>query len=202
MAHVLAKDLRDAVLQAAIQGLLTNYENTDTSILTILEDIKNKKNELIKNKEIKKVNIKQTVDFKKIMFDIPNYWQWVSLEEITSVLGDGLHGTPKYSTDGSIYFINGNNLCDGHIIINASTKKVDDEEANKYRKKLSDRTIFLSINGTLGNIAFYNNEPIILGKSACYFNVFEPINLKYMSLFFRSKYFLDYINSANLQSCG
>ena len=31
--------------------------------------------------------------------------------------------------------------------------------------------MFLSINGTLGNTAFYENENIILGKSACYINV-------------------------------
>ena len=33
--------------------------------------------------------------------------------------------------------------------------------------------VLVSINGTIGKIAFYNNEKIILGKSACYFNLIK-----------------------------
>jgi type I restriction enzyme S subunit len=34
----------------------------------------------------------------------------VRLEELVSVLGDGIHGTPTYDGCGEYYFINGNNL--------------------------------------------------------------------------------------------
>lgn len=37
-------------------------------------------------------------------------WKEVRLGEISSKIGDGLHGTPKYDDEGSYYFINGNNL--------------------------------------------------------------------------------------------
>jgi type I restriction enzyme S subunit len=37
-------------------------------------------------------------------------WPEVKLEDITSKLGDGLHGTPQYDENGEYYFINGNNL--------------------------------------------------------------------------------------------
>ena len=37
-------------------------------------------------------------------------WIDKTILEITSLLGDGLHGTPKYEEDGDYYFINGNNL--------------------------------------------------------------------------------------------
>ena len=50
----------------------------------------------------------------------------------------------------------------------------------------------VSINGTIGNVAFYNNEPVILGKSACYFNMIEPTSLLFMKLVFNSPYFFDY----------
>ena len=39
--------------------------------------------------------------------------------------------------------------------------------------------ILLSINGTIGNISFYNNENIVLGKSACYINVDDKLLDKY-----------------------
>lgn len=103
-------------------------------------------------------------------------WAEKTLGKLTSKLGDGLHGTPKYNEDGEYYFINGNNLNDGEIIFKNRTKKVSKIEFDKYKKILNDRTVLVSINGTLGNVAFYNNEKIILGKSACYFNLLEYID--------------------------
>ena len=50
-------------------------------------------------------------------------WKEVRLEDVTSKLGDGLHGTPKYNNNGEYYFINGNNLVNGKIRINDNTKK-------------------------------------------------------------------------------
>lgn len=35
----------------------------------------------------------------------------------TDILGDGLHGTPKYTEGGEYAFINGNNLVNGEILI-------------------------------------------------------------------------------------
>lgn len=35
----------------------------------------------------------------------------------------------------------------------------------------------LSINGTIGNAAFYNSEKVVLGKSVCYFNLFQLMAL-------------------------
>ncbi len=104
-------------------------------------------------------------------------WKEYKLKDVTSVLGDGIHGTPKYDENGAVFFINGNNLENGKIIIKENTRRVSVEESIKYRKPLTDRTILVSINGTLGNVARYNGEPCILGKSACYFNVKEEFDL-------------------------
>ena len=109
-----------------------------------------------------------------------NEWKEYKLGEVTSVLGDGIHGTPKYDDEGPIYFINGNNLEDGHIVLKETTKRVSYEEASKHSKPLCNRTILVSINGTIGNVAKYNGEPCILGKSACYFNVNENVNLDFI----------------------
>ncbi|WP_448247824.1 restriction endonuclease subunit S [Thalassotalea agariperforans] len=119
-------------------------------------------------------------------------WVEKSIEDITTKLGDGLHGTPKYSEDGEYYFINGNNLNDGVIEFKERTKKVSEIEFDKYKKTLNDRTILVSINGTLGNVAFYNNEKVVLGKSACYFNLKEDINKEYVKFVIESQIFQDY----------
>jgi len=109
-------------------------------------------------------------------------WKEMYLSEITTKIGDGLHGTPMYDDNGDYCFVNGNNLGKGKILIKSDTKRVNESEFVKYRKPLSDKTILLGINGTYGNLAFYNGEKCILGKSACYINVSDDVD----------KYFLYY----------
>jgi len=123
---------------------------------------------------------------------LPDGWVWEKIKEITSVLGDGLHGTPLYSESGEYYFINGNNLSDGRIEIKENTKRVTIEEYKKYKKPLNENTIFVSINGTLGNTAFYNGEKVILGKSACYFNILNTVDKQYVRYCITSQRFIDY----------
>jgi type I restriction enzyme, S subunit len=67
-------------------------------------------------------------------------WNEVQLQEIVSKLGDGLHGTPIYSEDGTYYFINGNNLDNGNIVLKKDTKRVSGTEYEKYKKNLNDST--------------------------------------------------------------
>ncbi len=111
---------------------------------------------------------------------IPEDWEARHISELTSVLGDGIHSTPLYSNNGDYFFINGNNLSDGKVVFNESTKRVDHEEYLKHKKHLNNRTIFISINGTIGNLAYYNNEPVILGKSAAYLNVKDSCSKSYL----------------------
>ena len=128
----------------------------------------------------------------EIPFEIPATWEWCRLLSIVSLLGDGIHGTPEYSEGGSVYFINGNNLFDGQILIKPDTKTVSKEEAVKHSRLLNESTVLVSINGTIGNIAFYSGENVILGKSACYFNLLNGIERKYIKIVLQTDYFLEY----------
>ena len=108
-------------------------------------------------------------------------WDIKTLGSLSKGIGDGIHATPIYDDNGSYYFINGNNLSERGINISEATKRVSKEEAYKNNAAiLNDRTILLSINGTIGNVALYNNEPIMLGKSACFINVSHHINKHYV----------------------
>ena len=61
-------------------------------------------------------------------------WEQVQLQDVVSILGDGLHGTPQYDKNGDYYFINGNNLSNGEIVFKPETKRVNVAEFEKYRK--------------------------------------------------------------------
>lgn len=132
--------------------------------------------------------------------ELPVQWKWRQIKEITSVLGDGLHGTPIYSDEGDYYFINGNNLSDGKIEIKENTKKIAFSEYEKYKKPLNENTIFVSIKRTIGNTAFYNNGKITLGKSACYFNVLSDIDKRYIRYCISSHRFINYAEIAATES--
>ncbi len=113
-------------------------------------------------------------------------WEKIKLGKLAEKIGDGLHGTPIYSDDSDICFINGNNLTNGKIEITDKTKKVDYAIFKKNDKSLNENTILISLNGTIGNIAKYNNEKVMLGKSVGYFNFKESTNF-YFHVFHTDK---------------
>jgi type I restriction enzyme S subunit len=115
--------------------------------------------------------------------DVPEHWEVRRIQDLAYKIGDGLHGTPNYIDSSDFYFINGNNLIDGKIFIFESTKCISEDEFLKYTKKIGKNSILLSVNGTIGNLAFYNNESVVLGKSAAYIDLKNNINKQYVYYF-------------------
>jgi len=120
--------------------------------------------------------------FKKTeLGEIPDEWETKDLKEISTKIGDGLHGTPEYSDNSKFYFINGNNISEREIKIYPETKKISVEEHQLHKKELTHRSILLSINGTIGNIGFYKGEEVALGKSVAYINCDDKINKEFIA---------------------
>lgn len=111
---------------------------------------------------------------------IPKEWEVVSLGKLSSRIGDGLHGTPKYVDTSDFAFINGNNLNGERIELKDNSKFVSEHEYNSNQKSMSLQTILVSINGTIGNLALYQGEKVMLGKSACYINLNEGVLREYV----------------------
>ena len=120
-------------------------------------------------------------------------WKEYKLGDIATRIGDGLHGTPQYDENGEYYFINGNNIANGKVVIKNETRRVSTEEYEKYLKPLANNTILLSINGTIGNIGLYNGEKCMLGKSACYINLKEGVNRNFVYYNFVNKDFQEFL---------
>ncbi|MFK7900428.1 MAG: restriction endonuclease subunit S [Cyclobacteriaceae bacterium] len=122
----------------------------------------------------------------------PKDWRLTKLKYVITKLGDGLHSTPEYVDSSDYYFINGNNLVDGDIVITDSTRCISEPVFKKHKKELSDRTVLYSINGTIGNIAFYNEEKVALGKSAAYINCGKHLSPKFLFYVLQSKIVKDF----------
>ena len=122
-------------------------------------------------------------------------WHIELLKDVCNGIGDGLHGTPEYDEVGTYPFINGNNLTNGTIEITPSTKMVNIETYANHYIEISDNAILLSINGTLGKLALYNGEKVMLGKSACYCNLRPEINREFVYGVMRTNAFAEFLES-------
>ncbi len=122
-------------------------------------------------------------------------WEVTELNLACDGIGDGLHGTPEYDENGEYPFINGNNLMNGIIEITPTTKMVNETTYKKHYIELSRNAILLSINGTLGKLAFYNGEKVMLGKSACYCNLKSDFNREFVYGVMKTDTFMDFLEN-------
>lgn len=168
------------------------------SIVEYLDKKNNEINKFIRNKERliellieeKKTFISNTV--KNDFLRTPSHWRKSKLKYATSKIGDGLHGTPEYTSASNYYFINGNNLINGTIEMGESAKPISENEYRKHKKDLGENTILYSINGTIGNVAFYWGEHVALGKSAAYINCKKEISREYLFYLLQSKFVVEF----------
>jgi len=126
--------------------------------------------------------------------EIPYHWNVSKLKYISSSIGDGLHGTPEYDDEGDYYFINGNNIGHKHLEIKENTRRVNIEEYNKNKVQFFGNTLLISLNGTVGDLSFYQFEPIILSKSAGYINLKEIVSINYVYYFLQAEPTKNYFN--------
>lgn len=84
-------NMKDALLQAAMQGKLTGQLESDSSVDELLEAIRKEKEELIAQKKIKKEKPLSDIEEEEIPFDIPENWRWVRLGNVgTLTRGNGI----------------------------------------------------------------------------------------------------------------
>ena len=95
----LLKKLRQSILQEAIEGKLTaswREQNPDVeSASVLLEKIKAEKEQLIKEKKIKKQKPLPPINEKEIPFEIPDSWEWCRLQDISNNIHYGFNASAK-----------------------------------------------------------------------------------------------------------
>ncbi|WP_242368304.1 restriction endonuclease subunit S [Lactobacillus intestinalis] len=89
-----AQALREKILDLAMRGKLVKQDPNDEPASVLLEKIKAEKEELVKEKKIKKSKPLPEITDDEKPFDIPDSWEWVRLGEIGSIISGG---TPKRS---------------------------------------------------------------------------------------------------------
>ena len=114
----LISSLRLAILQEAVQGKLVLQDPSDESASELLEKIKAEKEQLIKEKKIKREKPLPQISDAEKPFDIPDSWEWVRLGEVVQV-------NPRNTIDDEleVSFIPMTQMADGYSNVHTSDKR-------------------------------------------------------------------------------
>ncbi len=201
------KQLKNSILQWAIQGKLVPQDPNDEPASVLLEKIRAEKARLVKEGKIKK-DKNESIIYRgddnsyyekfsdgrvvciddEIPFNIPVGWEWCRMKTYMDVR-DGTHDSPKYLTSG-IPFVTSKNLTDGNI--DFSTCKLISEEDHKRfseRSYVEDKDILFAMIGSIGNPVLVNKDRDFSIKNVALFKRYaeELSNQEYML------YYLSYI---------
>ena len=164
--------------QQKIATILSSVDNVIEKIRAQIDKLKDLKTGMMQELLTKGIGHTEFKD--SPVGRIPAEWTVKKLDDLSEKISDGIHTTPKYVEKSEYHFINGNNLQDGQIVIGDKTKCVPESEFIKLKRDLTDNTILMSINGTIGKLAFYAGEQVVLGKSAAFISLAKEQSKKFI----------------------
>ena len=182
-----AQQLKNSILQMAVQGKLVPQDPNDEPASVLLERIRAEKERLIKEKKIKKEK-NPSIIFKggdntpyekigdevrsledEVPFDIPDSWEWVRLSQIALVLnGDRGKNYPSKEklVSSGIPFISALNLDGRTVVKDGNLLCVTEAQYNLLANgKLKKGDIVVCIRGSLGKHAKYPFEKGAIASS-------------------------------------
>ena len=113
---MIADKLKKSILQAAIQGKLTEQLPTDGNANDLLNQIRAENSKLIADKKIKSDKPLPPIQADEQPFDIPQNWTWVRLGDIGETNIGLTYSPSNVSSDGVIVLRSGN-IQDGKIVL-------------------------------------------------------------------------------------
>ncbi len=187
------QQLKNSILQMAIQGKLVPQNPDDEQAFILLERIRKEKEKLIREKKIKADNnssrIFRGVDglfYEKkgrnlpvliqdeIPFDIPESWEWVRFSDIVILISGQDMAAESYNAKGKgIPYITGaSNIDNGRVIINRWTE---------YPKTIASKgDILLTCKGTVGTLAILDEEMVHIARQIMAIRVLNGIERSYV----------------------
>lgn len=192
---------REAILSKAFSGELTEKwrgENKNfIPVDEILLRVENEKQELIKNKIIKKSSKIEPITENDILFDIPQSWKRIKLNDIAFVTKlAGFEYTKNIFpnlVEKGIPLFKGKNVQDGKIVYEFESYIPESISDELPRSQITKKCLLTPYVGTIGNIAlFEGNFKAHLGSNVGKIEVFNNFNEnileKYLLYYFRSCY--------------
>ena len=163
------QQLKNSILQMAVQGKLVPQDPNDEPASVLLERIRKEKEQLIKEGKIKKEKNPSYIfrgtdnlPYEKVgknepvciadevPFEIPESWEWARLGTILHKLSDGTHSRPQYVPSG-IPFISVKDVSGGKLDFSDCKYITEEEHRELYSRCNPERgDILLTKVGTTG----------------------------------------------------
>ena len=194
------QQLRNSILQMAIEGKLTRQLPEDGNAADLLKKIKAEKAKLIKEKKIKKEKPLPEIGDDEIPFEVPENWRWVRLIDIIRIInGDRGKNYPaknKLSETGEIPFISAANISGNTISLNDLLYMTREQHSALSRGHLRQGDLVLCIRGSLGKNGIYPFKEGAIASSLVILRnyVVNTISYMYISMYFKSLLFDDEIH--------
>jgi type I restriction enzyme, S subunit len=194
-----AQQLKNSILQMAVQGKLVPQDPNEEPASVLLERIRAEKERLIKEKKIKREK-NPSVIFKgtdntpyekigdevrsladEIPFDIPDSWEWVTLQTIaTSSLGKTLDKA-KNKGDLKPYLCSINVYWDGIDLTTVKETRLEENELPKYLLRPGD--LLICEGGDVGRSAVWESTQEMYYQNALHrVRFYGEINPHYFQL--------------------
>ena len=175
--------LKSKVLDLAMRGKLVEQDPNDEPASVLLEKIKAEKEQLIKEKKIKKSKPLPPITDEEKPFEIPDSWEWVRLGEVIELISG--RDIPKkfhlatQEKDSVPYITGASNINDnGKIHIS--------EWVNKPSVIVNKGVILLSVKGTIGKLAELDIKRAHIARQIMGINNIFNLNKNYEKLFIES----------------
>ena len=182
-----AQQLKNSILQMAVQGKLVPQDPNDEPASVLLERIRAEKERLIKEKKIKREK-NPSVIFKgadntpyekigdevrsladEVSFDIPDSWEWVRISSIAALVTKGTTprgGNVAYSDNG-IGFLRAENVAGLDRLDLSKLNHIDEATHTGFLKRsiLAADDVLITIAGTLGRTAIVKEDNLPLNAN-------------------------------------
>lgn len=188
-----AKQLRNSILQQAIQGKLVPQDPADEPASVLLQRIRKEKERLVKEGKLKKKDLEsKPIEEDEIPFEIPESWEWVKLGDVFEVRSGQDFPPEKYNSNckGIPYITGASNLDGDKIIVNRWT-----ETPSVIAPK---GCLLLVCKGSgVGKLCFMSIEEAHIARQIQAINpISENIDLSYLRIVLESR-ISEIINQAN-----
>lgn len=97
-----AQQLKNSILQEAIEGRLVPQDPNDEPASVLLDKIRKEKARLVMEGKLKKKDLEETpISEDEIPFEIPESWEWCKLGTIVTLIGGFAFKSHEYTSTGS-----------------------------------------------------------------------------------------------------
>lgn len=187
-----AQDLKNSILQLAIQGKLVEQREEDGTAKELLERIEAEKKQLIKEGKLKKEKKLSEVTEDEVLFDIPESWQWTRISNIADMYtGNSIPKSIKENKYSKIkegyHYIGTKDVGFDYTIDYDNGIKIPYEE-QKFRNSFKDSILMCIEGGSAGRKIGILDKTVCFGNKLCSFNLIfgEP---RFLYYYFQSPMF-------------